>query len=238
MSRGSWPRRLDRHFPPRNSLTTSVATDRSAAARAGKEINTPRRGETPRSSIRPVLGHQSHGRIARTRSGISTSPARSPSVCECAARSEGAYAAVDKWIAAACWRSPCDLPGRSTGGSCGIARSRRSGTHATKSPVRWRACWEPAFNLRTSASLPRISAISSSSTNCASLIRARAAVAMKFASGRRSAAAASRNSSYASLSNRDITVLAMFLVSRAESVPLTTARALSPLTQSNRPSAS
>ena len=44
----------------------------------------------------------------------------------------------------------------------------------------------------------------------ASLIRARAAVAMNFASGRRSAAAASCNSSYASFSSRKVTVLAMF----------------------------
>ena len=42
---------------------------------------------------------------------------------------------------------------------------------------------------------------------------------MKFDSGRRSAAAASRNSSYTSFSNRKVTVLAMFPLPLAISVP-------------------
>ena len=71
-----------------------------------------------------------------------------------------------------------------------------SGAHGTKSPLCWWACSEPAFRLRSSASLAKISAISSSSTNCSSLIRARAAVAMKVASGLRWAAATSYNSSF------------------------------------------
>ena len=68
-------------------------------------------------------------------------------------------------------------------------------------------------------SFPKISATSSSSTNWASLICARAALAMKVASGLRWAAAASCNSSYASSSNRKVTVLAMFPLPLVNSVP-------------------
>ena len=60
----------------------------------------------------------------------------------------------------------------------------------------------PSSLLRTGLQLPeqrvtlRIWTISSSSTNCASLIRVKAAVSMRFDSERRSATAASRHSSY------------------------------------------
>lgn len=101
------------------------------------EISTPSRGEPPRSSIRRVPDHQSRRRIAKTRYGISTSPTRSPSASGCAARSAGAHAAAGRRIAAACGQSLRDQNGRSTVGPCGIARFRRSATHATKSPLRW-----------------------------------------------------------------------------------------------------
>ena len=97
------------------------------------DISRPSRGETPRSSRRHVLRHRSRRRTATIRSGIATSPAHSPSACGYVVRSEDARAAADRPTSAVCRRSVRDRPGQSTAGPCGIARSRRSGNHATYS---------------------------------------------------------------------------------------------------------
>lgn len=135
--RGAWPRTSHRHLSPNDIPGALRCRNRSEAARKGMEVRTPRRGETPRPSIRRVLDHQSRRRIAKTRSGIFTSPERSPSACECAAGSGGAHADASRRTAAACRQSLCDQPARSTAGPRVIDQCRRSGTHATKSPLRW-----------------------------------------------------------------------------------------------------
>ena len=61
--------------------------------------------------------------------------------------------------------------------------------------ARQRAWAEPARSRASNASLAKISAISASPTNCCSRRRLKAAVSMRFEIGRRSASAASRNSS-------------------------------------------